>query len=85
MLADKPRNTSFTVCGHEWMARTEDPFTRIISTQGAISVGNVFNIELLNGASMVSGDYLYRSSIIKWDIESGMWGILRIKDDKDCK
>ena len=85
MPADKPRNTSFTVRGHEWMARTEDPFTRIISTQGAISVGNVFNIELLNGASMVSGDYLYRSSIIKWDIESGMWGILRIKDDKDCK
>lgn len=30
---------------------------------------------------MVPGDYLYRSSIIKWDIESGMWGILRIKDD----
>ncbi|MDY4575007.1 MAG: hypothetical protein SPD90_08105 [Intestinibacter sp.] len=85
MPADKPRNTSFTVHGHEWMARPEDPFTRIISTQGAISVGNVFNIELLNGASMVSGDYLYRSSIIKWDIESGMWGILRIKDDKDCK
>ena len=28
-------------------------------------------------------DYLYRSSIIKWDIESGMWGILRIKEDKN--
>ncbi|MGM9532210.1 MAG: hypothetical protein ACI3VO_10220, partial [Intestinibacter sp.] len=81
MPADKPRNTSFIVHGHEWMAQPDDIFTRIISTQGAISVGNVFNIELLNGASMVPGDYLYRSSIIKWDIESGMWGILRIKDD----
>ena len=81
MPADKPRNTSFTIHGHEWMAQPEDILTRIISTQGAISVGNVFNIELLNGASMIPGDYLYRSSIIKWDIESGMWGILRIKDD----
>lgn len=81
MPADKPRNTSFTIHGHEWMAQPDDPFTRIVSDQGAISVGNVFNIELLNGASMVPGDYLYRSSIIKWDIESGMWGILRIKDD----
>lgn len=83
MPADKPRNTSFTIHGHEWRAYPDDPFTRIISTQGAISVGNVFNIELLNGASMIPGDYLYRSSIIKWDIESGMWGILRIKEDKE--
>ena len=83
MPADKPRNTSFTIHGHEWMAQPEDILTRIISTQGTISVGNVFNIELLNGASMIPGDYLYRSSIVKWDIESGMWGILRIKYDKD--
>ncbi|MBQ8999365.1 MAG: hypothetical protein IJ086_11850 [Clostridium sp.] len=44
-----------------------------------MSVGNVFNIELLGGASMITGDYLYRSDIIKWDIESGMWGIFRVK------
>ena len=30
---------------------------------------------------MIPGDYLYRSSIIRWDRESGMWGILRIKND----
>lgn len=30
------------------------------------------------------GDYLYRAGNIKWDIESGMWGILRIKE-KDSK
>lgn len=29
---------------------------------------------------MIPGDYLYRSGVIKWDIESGMWGIFRIKD-----
>ncbi|CAI3540853.1 manganese oxidase [Clostridium neonatale] len=80
MPADKPRNTCFVLHGHKWKAQPDDPFTNIISAQGAMSVGNVFNIELINGASMIPGDYLYRSGVIKWDIESGMWGIFRIKD-----
>lgn len=80
MPGDKPRNTCFVLHGHEWRAQPNDPLTRIISSQGAMSVGNVFNIELLNGASMIPGDYLYGSSIIAWDIESGMWGIFRIKN-----
>lgn len=85
MPADKPRNTCFVLHGHKWKAQPDDPFTNIISAQGAMSVGNVFNIELINGASMIPGDYLYRSGVIKWDIESGMWGIFRIKDMKDQK
>ena len=80
MPGDKPRNTCFVLHGHEWKQQPDDPFTRIISAQGAMSVGNVFNIELLGGASMIPGDYLYRSGIIKWDVESGMWGIFRIKN-----
>ena len=76
---------SFTIHDHEWKAQPDDPFTRIISTQGALNIGNVFDIELINGASMIPGDYLYRSSIIRWDIESGMWGILRIKNDDKHK
>lgn len=80
MPGDKPRNTCFVLHGHKWKAQPDDPFSNIISTQGAMSIGNVFNMELLNGASMIPGDYLYRSGIIKWDIESGMWGIFRIKD-----
>lgn len=72
---------SFTVHAHEQNAQSDDPFTRIISTQGALNIGNVLDIELINGASMIPGDYLYRSSIIRWDRESGMWGILRIKND----
>ena len=80
MPGDKPRNVCFVLHGHEWKAQPEDPFTRIISAQGAISVGSVFNIELIGGASTIQGDYLYRAGSIKWDIESGMWGILRIKE-----
>jgi hypothetical protein len=45
--------------------------------QGAISIGSAYNMELENGASY-PGDYLYRSGSLKWDVESGMWGIFRI-------
>lgn len=78
MPGDKPRNISFALHGHLWLAQLDDPFTREIAIQGAISVGNSFNIEFIT--SKYEGDYLYRSGSLKWDIESGMWGILRIKE-----
>ena len=78
MPGDKPRNTGFVLHGHQWREQPDDPLTRIISAQGAISVGGVYNIEPLYGASQNPGDYLYRSGSLKWDVESGMWGILRV-------
>lgn len=83
MPADKPRNTCFILHGHEWRAQPDDPFTRIISARGAMNVGDTFNIELLNEGTTVPGDYLYRSGILKWDIESGMWGIISISRCKN--
>ena len=77
MPADKPRNISFTLHGHEWRAQPNDPFSRVISIQGAVSVGGAYQMELENGAA-APGDYLYRSGSLRWDVESGMWGILRI-------
>ncbi|MBP3918298.1 MAG: multicopper oxidase domain-containing protein [Clostridia bacterium] len=76
MPADKPRNISFTLHGHQWKAQPDDPFSRTIPIQGAISVGNVFNIE--PERTECPGDYLYRSGSLRWDIESGMWGIFRV-------
>ena len=81
MPADKPRNHSFVLHGHSWKAQYSDPFSNIISVQGAISIGNVFNIILENGANQNPGDYSYRSGIFRWDVESGMWGIFRIFDE----
>lgn len=85
MPADKPRNHSFVLHGHSWRQQICDPFSDIISCQGAISVGNVFNMLLVCGASQFSGDYAYRSGMFRWDVEQGMWGILRIfeKPQKD--
>lgn len=78
MPADKPRNISFALHGHRWKAQPEDPFTRVIPVQGAVSVGNVFNIE--PESTTCPGDYLYRSGSLRWDVESGMWGIFRVMD-----
>lgn len=78
MPADKPRNISFTLHGHNWLSQPDDPFSRRVSIQGAVSVGGVYNIELENGASEYPGDYLYRSGSLRWDVESGMWGIFRV-------
>ena len=76
MPADKPRNTSFALHGHRWKAQPGDPFSRTIPIQGAVSVGNVFNIE--PERTECPGDYLYRSGSLRWDVESGMWGIFRV-------
>lgn len=79
MPADKPRNVSFLLHGHMWPEHPKDSFSRIIPTQGHISVGNVFDMELCEGASL-PGDYLYRSGSLRWDVEAGMWGIFRVED-----
>lgn len=76
MPADKPRNISFVLHDHCWKAQPKDPFSRTIPVQGAISVGNVFNIE--PERTQCPGDYLYRSGSLRWDVESGMWGIFRV-------
>ena len=77
MPVDKPRNVGFTIHGHQWKEQPADPFSRVIPLQGGISIGNTFSMELKEGASC-PGDYLYRSGSVKWDIESGMWGIFRV-------
>lgn len=77
MPADKPRNVGFAVHDHMWREQPKDPFSRVIPLQGAISIGNRFDMELQGGA-FCPGDYLYRSGSLKWDVESGMWGIFRV-------
>ena len=79
MPADKPRNISFLVHGHEWCAQPGNPLSDSTAIQGAVSVGNVFNLESSESVPKAPGDYLYRSGSLLWDIESGMWGILRLK------
>lgn len=76
MPGDKPRNISFLLHGHRWKAQPGDPLGNTVTVQGAVSVGNVFNIE--PEPTKCKGDYLYRSGSLRWDVESGMWGIFRV-------
>ena len=78
MPADKPRNIGFVLHGHTWKAQPDDPLSNTIPVQGAISVGGSYNIELDGGASRIPGDYQYRSGSLRWDVESGMWGLFRV-------
>lgn len=85
MPADKPRNVSFAIHGCKWKEQPADPYSRIIPLQGAVSIGNTFNMELKDSVCC-PGDYLYRSGSLKWDVESGMWGIFRVlKQSIGCK
>lgn len=77
MPADKPRNVGFCIHGHELKEQPKIVNSKVVSTKGAISIGNTFNMEMKDGASC-PGDYLYRSGSLKWDVESGMWGIFRV-------
>lgn len=78
MPADKPRNVGFCIHGHTWKELLSFSPANTISLRGGISIGNTYNMELHKTAS-VPGDYLYRSGSFKWDVESGMWGIFRIR------
>ncbi len=77
MPADKPRNVGFCIHDYEWKEVLDGPSSDIRALQGGISIGNTFNMELKDGA-FCPGDYLYRSGSLKWDVESGMWGIFRV-------
>ena len=85
MPADKPRNVGFCIHGHEWREQPDNSYSRVIPLQGAISIGNSYRVQLKDDASC-PGDYLYRSGSLKWDVESGMWGIFRVlKKGIACK
>ena len=64
MPADKPRNVGFAIHGHTWREQQKNPLSRVIPMQGAISIGNTFDMELTEGACC-PGDYLYRSGSLK--------------------
>ncbi|MHB1153118.1 MAG: multicopper oxidase domain-containing protein [Eubacteriales bacterium] len=79
MPADKPRNNCFVLHGHTWQAQPDDPNSAEVWSQGAVSIGSVYNIKFT--ANPYPGDYVYRSGAFRWSVEQGMWGILRIHNN----
>ncbi|OCL27322.1 copper oxidase [Orenia metallireducens] len=81
MPADKSRAHSFFIHNHLYKHQAEDNFTNIIGIQGEITIGRELDKKLLYGAGGFlnpSGDFMYSSGLIRWDIELGMWGIIRV-------
>lgn len=66
-----------TLHGHawrEWPHRgAESP---VMSSEAALSSSSVRSYRFV--ASSTPGDYLYRSSVFKWVVAQGAWGILRV-------
>ncbi len=86
MPGDRSRATSLAI--HNNLAYEDSNYlsSRIKGTTTAISAGNTFERKLLDYSEYVEeqpGDYMYQSANITWDIEQGMWGMIRIVSD-DC-
>ncbi|MCM3636634.1 multicopper oxidase domain-containing protein [Sporosarcina luteola] len=86
--AERRRAHSFHLHGHRWRFDTKDIESRTEAFVGFHVAGAAKNLELLGGAGAYGkfpGDYLYRSGNIRWDIEQGMWGILRVHDKPNAE
>ncbi|QUW23521.1 multicopper oxidase domain-containing protein [Sporosarcina sp. Marseille-Q4063] len=79
--SERRRSHTFNLHGHRFRFDTKDINSRTESFVGFNVAGAVRNLELLGGAGAYGnhpGDYMYRSGNIQWDIEQGMWGIMRV-------
>ncbi|ARU62038.1 copper oxidase [Tumebacillus avium] len=83
--ADRARGHAFHIHGHTWLRSPQDLHSTIVPVKGQNTVGTADSFYLTFGAGgmlAIPGDYLYRSGNIRWDIELGMWGIMRVLGDK---
>ncbi|KIL52001.1 multicopper oxidase domain-containing protein [Jeotgalibacillus soli] len=81
--AERRRAHTFHLHGHKWKADSKDLNSRVQSFVGNVIAGHTNDLYLIGGAGgmfNLPGDYMYRSGNIRWDMEQGMWGILRIHD-----
>lgn len=84
--ADRARARTFTLHGHTWRRCASDLASTRVGARGEISVGTADDLHLDYGAGGFlarPGDYLYRSGNIRWDIELGLWGVLRVLRSQD--
>ena len=79
--ADRARAHAFVIHGHKFLRSQNDMNSSIVSVKGQSTVGTNDDFKLLYGAGgkfNKPGDYMYRAGNIRWDIELGLWGIIRV-------
>jgi len=82
--ADRARAHTFVLHGHHWQRVADDMNSRHLSVRNSISIGTADDLYLDFGAGSmfgIPGDYMYRSGLIRWDVELGVWGIFRVLDE----
>ncbi|MEM1506128.1 copper oxidase [Domibacillus sp. 8LH] len=81
--SERRRTNTFHLHGHNWKFDPRDIDARIDSYVGHVAPGAAEDLFLIGGAGGTynyPGDYMYRSGNIRWGIEQGMWGIIRVYD-----
>ncbi|WP_047985567.1 cupredoxin domain-containing protein [Ornithinibacillus californiensis] len=79
--AERRRSHTFHLHGHRFRFDAKDMNSRVESFAGFNVAGAIRDLELISGAGATNGfhgDFMYRSGNIRWDIEQGMWGIMRV-------
>lgn len=79
--SERRRSHTFHIHGHYWNNDDKDISSEVRSIEGEIVTGHAVDLPLHYGAGSLynyPGDYMYRSGNIRWDIEQGMWGIIRV-------
>lgn len=82
--SERRRSHTFNLHGHRWNFDNKNINSRSESFVGFNVAGANRDLELIGGAGSYGGfpgDYMYRSGNILWDIEQGMWGILRVYNE----
>lgn len=81
--SERRRSHTFHIHGHKWKFDPRELDSRTDSYVGHVVPGHAEDLLLIGGAGGIChfpGDYMYRSGNIRWDIEQGMWGIIRVHD-----
>lgn len=82
MPGDKPRAVPFFLHNQMFFREPKYLQSQIKGVMEAFSPGAALRLDLLatGGTSYRQpGDYMYQSSSITWDLEHGMWGIMRVQ------
>jgi FtsP/CotA-like multicopper oxidase with cupredoxin domain len=84
--SDRGRTHSFALHGHCWLRSDDDLNSEVVAIQGQNTIGSSDDFFVLYGAGgyyHAPGDYMYRSGNVRWDIELGLWGIMRVLKPTD--
>jgi len=79
--ADRGRAHTFVIHGHKFPRMEDDLNSSAAASKGQNTIGSNDDLHLLYGAGGFfnkPGDYMYRSGNIRWDVELGLWGIIRV-------